>query len=591
MKRNTLIFIAVLLIHTTSCTKDFLDKEPLDQFGEEAVWSDLALMETFVNNIYYNIGHGFDGKIWMAMLCDEATRTSDRNARNIKQSLVTPSSFGAWTQRRQNKMRWDHIYLNVRACNLFLEQVEKHTFDDDEIKDRLTGEVHFLRAFHYHNLVFMYGGFPIITKVYTLTEDNQIARNTFEECINFIAEECDRAAALLPLSHEGSNIGRATRGAALALKSRVLLYAASDLYNNNAFPGYSDPELVSYSDQSAGARAARWQAAKDAAREVMDLNIYNLHKQVPAPGDDIAKNYQGIFLSKETTEDIFFRSFIQISMESSEAYHPGLHSSSNGYHGHGSNNPIQQLVDDFEMSDGSKFDWDNPVHSQDPYENREPRFYANILYNGASWGKRPVDVIAIDPVGIIQTGIYEQADGSWKGGLDTRSGPIAQEDGTATGYYVKKFLDPDVVAEFEVQEWPWRYIRYAEVLLNYAEACVELGEDAEARSYINMIRARAGISGVSTSGSELRESLRHERRIELMYEEQRFFDIRRWMIAPQVVSTPEIGVTIKYHLGQTKPTYEFMNVWNRVWKDQSYFMPIALTEMNKNKMLVQNPGY
>lgn len=120
---------------------------------------------------------------------------------------------------------------------------------------------------------------------------------------------------------------------------------------------------------------------------------------------------------------------------------------------------------------------------------------------------------------------------------------------------------------------------------------MELGEDAEARNYINMIRTRAGLAGVNTAGSELRESLRHERRIELMYEEQRFFDIRRWMIAPQVVSTPEIGITIKYHLGQTKPTYEFMNVWNRVWKDQSYFMPIALTEMNKNTLLVQNPGY
>jgi len=586
--QKSALLLAVLMLPFSSCT-DFLDKQPLDQYGEKAVWTDLALMETFVNNIYYEIPHGFDGKIGMELLCDEAMRVADRGASNVTKSLISPTDYSIFdSQIGQRKMTWNNIYKNVRACNLFMDQVAKNTYEDEAKKNRLMGEVHFLRAFHYHTLAFLYGGFPLITNAYELNDDPLIARNSFEECIKYISDECDKAAALLPLNHEAANLGRATKGAALALKARVLLYAASDLYHKTEWAqGFAKPELIGYVGSN---RAAHWTAAKNAAKAVIDLNVYNLYKATPAAGEDIAKNYQEIFIAKNTSEDIYFRSFIQSSQETAETYNPGLHNSPNGYHGQGSNNPIGQAADEYDMKDGSRFDWANPVHKASPFENRDPRFYANILHDGARWRQRPVDVQSLDPVGILQTGLYEQANGTWKGGLDTRSSPIEDWNGTGSGYYRRKFIDPAYHPQFEVQESPWRFIRYSEILLSYAEACQELGEDVEARKYVNMIRARVGMPGIATSGAALRESIRHERRVELMFEGQRFFDIRRWMIAPQAMSHA-MGVEIRYPVGGKKPSYNAIKIQDRAWKNQSYFMPIKLEEMNKNKLLVQNPLY
>ncbi len=580
--------VLFLLLLAPSCS-DFLDKQPLDQYAESAVWTDLPLMETFVNNIYYQIPHGFDGKIGMEMLCDEAMRVADRGSSNVTKSLISPTDYSVFdSQYGQRKMIWSHIYKCIRACNLFMDQVKKHSYDDEAKRNRLIGEVHFLRAFHYHTLVFLYGGFPLITKAYELDDDPLIARNTFAECIQFIAEECDKAAALLPVSHDAANLGRATKGAALALKARVLLYAASDLYHKTEWAkGYSKPELIGYVGSN---RAQYWTAAKNAAKAVIDLNAYSLYKASPAAGDDIAKNYQEIFVAKNTSEDIYFRSFIQLSQETAEIYNPGLHSSPNGYHGHGSNNPIGQAVDAYEMIDGTPFSWGNPAHKANPYQNRDPRFYANILHDGARWRQRPADVQPLDAVGIIQTGFYRQADGSWKGGLDTRSSPIEDWNGTGTGYYRKKFLDPTYDPQFQVQESPWRFIRYAEVLLSYAEACQELGEEEEARKYLNMIRTRVGLPAVKTTGNALRESVRHERRVELMFEGQRFFDIRRWMIAPTAMSDAT-GIDIRYAAAGATPSYNPINIQQRAWKDSFYFMPIKLDEMNKNSLLIQNPLY
>ncbi|PSR54029.1 RagB/SusD family nutrient uptake outer membrane protein [Adhaeribacter arboris] len=588
--------VLLFLIPIPACDDDFLDKQPSSEYSGNVVWTDLALMQTFVNNVYNNIPHGFT-ELMMASISDEAILTFDGGSSNVTKSLITPSDYSVFepnngwmsgVHARAWKMSWETVYKSIRACNLFLQEVEKNTYDDEELKNRLLGEVYFLRAYHYHNLVFLYGGVPIITTPYGLNDDHLAARNTFEECIKFIVDDCDKAAALLPDSYSGNLKGRATKGAALALKSRVLLFAASNLYHNqNAWSqGYPNPELIGY---VGGDRAERWRQAKNAAKAVMDLNVYDLYKKEPAPGDNVAKNYEEIFLSKETNEDIFVRFFIQ---NSAEGYNPGRYNNPNGYFGYGGNTPTSQLVDAFEMSDGSKFSWDNPVHRADPYKNREPRFYANILFEGAKWQPRQAGAVSLDPVGVIQVGYYEQPDGSWVGGLDTRNSSFAaKEDGTYTGYYLRKFIDPTVNTQFLKQDAPWRFIRYAEVLLNYAEASNELGEDAQALEVINIIRKRAGLPTITGSGNELREKIRQERKIELMYEDQRFFDIRRWMIAPQVLSTNALGVDIRYKLGMEKPTYSFVSVRDRTWKDWSYFMPIKLDEMNRNKLLIQNPLY
>lgn len=579
----------LLLLQFSACDKDFLDRQPKSEFGEIAVWSDLAMMEHFVNNIYYNIGHSFDRPM-LGVLTDESMFDpgSDQGHGNVMKSLITPSDYSIFdTWSRTRKMRWEHSYSSIRACNLFLEQVENNVYKDEALKSRLKGEVHFLRAYHYQNLVFLYGGVPIITKAYQLGDDFLAPRNTFEESIRFIAEECDKAAALLPTSQAGRNYGRATKGAALALKARVLLYAASDLYHSQGSwaQGYTHPQLIGY---VGGDRRARWQAARDAAKAVIDLNVYSLYKGNPAPGDSIALNYGEVFTLKQTPEDIFVRNFTESFQH--WTYNIGIQNLPAGYRGWANVSPLNQMVDDYEMRNGEKFDWNNPEHKANPYRNREPRFYADIFYDGSKWRPRPADVAALDPEGVIQTGWYEQADGSWAGGLDSRDTPVTTWNGTYTGYYLRKFQDIKVNAPLEISPVPWRFIRYAEVLLSYAEASMELGQEDEARRSVNLIRKRAGLPDITTSGEALRQSIRHERKIELMFEDQRFFDIRRWMIAPQVI-TDGYGLDIRYAKGKTKPSYTIIHVQDREWKDRFYFMPIKLDEMNKNNLLVQNPLY
>jgi hypothetical protein len=261
-----------------------------------------------------------------------------------------------------------------------------------------------------------------------------------------------------------------------------------------------------------------------------------------------------------------------------------------GYKGWANVSPINSMVDDFEMADGTKFSWDNPEHKANPYKNREPRFYVDIFFDGSKWRQRPDDVIASDPVGIIQTGKYEQADGTWLGGLDALDNPVTTWNGTYTSYYLRKFQDISVDAPKVRTTTPWRFIRYAEILLSYAEACAEIGEYNEARNYINIIRERAGLPDVVASDNELLEKVRHERKIELMFEDHRFFDIRRWMIAPEVI-VDAYGLDIRYYYGEEKPTYEIIHVQERDWKDRFYFFPIKLDEMNRNELLIQNPLY
>jgi hypothetical protein len=587
----------LLLTNIISCKDEFLDKQPLDQFAEGAVWTDPALMQSFVNNIYLGIPHGYYG-IMLSSAADESMAVWDFESSNITKGQIDPSYNGLWdethwTGGRFKNMSWANGYKNIRACNLFLEKVQTAPFEDQELKDRLTGEVYFLRAYLYHNLVSLYGGVPIITKAYGLNEDYQVTRESFENCVKFISEDCDKAAALLPLNHDGTNKGRATKGAALALKSRTLVYAASDLYHNTSWAGgFSNPELIGY---VGGDRMARWQAAKDAAKAVMDLGIYSLHKENPGPSDSIAQNYAEIFLQKSTSEDIFIGYFLQKTDQGWDNYNPGLYNGPNGYHNWGGNTPIGQLADDYEMRDGTRFSWGNPAHAAKPYQNRDPRFYATILYEGAKWRKRPADVVEKDPEGIIQVGFYEKPDGTVVPGLDTRKSPVEDWNGTYTGYYLKKFMDPTVDAQYFKQDIPWRFIRYTEVLLNYAEACLGLGQEAEARTYINMIRKRAGMPETNESGQDLINRYRNERRVEMAFEDQRYFDIRRWMIAPQVY-TDALGVEIRDKMMANgkiarTPTFKVIEVQDRAWLNRGYFLPIKLDEMNRNNKLIQNPLY
>ena len=278
----------------------------------------------------------------------------------------------------------------------------------------------------------------------------------------------------------------------------------------------------------------------------------------------------------------------------------GLYTSPNGYHGWGTNAPIGEMVDAFEMADGTPFDWSNAAHAAEPYQNREPRFYATILYNEAPWRERPDDAKGLDPLNQVQTGSWERWDASTNSmvvvpGVDTRQSSIEDWNGSYTGYYCRKYIDPAIDAQYIKQTVTWRFIRYAEILLNYAEACLELGEDAEARTYINQIRTRAGLPGVTESGEALRARYRNERRVELAFEDHRFFDVRRWAIGPEAYKPIHVAKVV-YKLQPdkttaTRPTVTHELFETRSWNDKAYFLPIMRDELNKNNLLIQNPGY
>ena len=611
MKKLYNIFLILLVAVTmNSCQEDFLKLDPLSDYSDAAVWNDPALIETFVNNIYRG-AFGLPFSIEpLSIFTDEGHFTPDWDVTNFNKSLMTSDGlYGwevGWASATTLMIRWQNLYSNIRACNVYFEKMEGAEFEDMTNIDRMNGEVHFLRAFTYQYLAALYGGVPIIDKPFGLDDEFEVARNTYEETINFIVADLDAAAALLPDEYASSSAGRVTEGAALHLKSRVLLYAASDLHHhmNTYAPGFSNPELLGY---TSGSQGARWQAAEDAAQAVMDMNLYGLYKADPAPGDDVAQNVVDYFISYGyENEDILLQYFTPNTEEGWNGYNPALYAGPNGYHNWGNNCPLGELVDDYEMTDGSSFDWNNPAHQASPYTDREARFYATVLYEGADWRMRPSDVQGIDPWNKIQVGhIYDMSGTVIVPGVDTRQGPIEDWNGGYTGYYVKKFVDPNIDPQYVKQDIPYRHFRYAETLLNYAEACIENGHEVEALAAINMIRRRAGQPEIALTGDALRQACRHERRIELAFEGVRFWDVKRWLIGPEAYHQTH-AVEVRYETDQAATNYRQADgsTWGtpifaeketpgdaRAWLDKAYFFPIMRDEMNKNPMLIQNPGY
>ena len=588
-------YAILILVIMTSCKKS-LDTKPLDEFSSVNTWNDPALVKAFLNDIYRSISNpanGGDG-VLKGEFVDEL-HDQWYSFFNFNNSLLTSDDLADWDNFHET---WDDLYINIRKCNILLEKIDGVPVDKIT-KDGIRGEGLFLRAFFYHQLTSLYGGVPIVTKSYQLTDSFNVKRNTYPDCIQFISNELDTAAELLPLVQSGANNGRVTKGAALALKSRVLLYAASDLHANNnpIFSGYSNPELLGYSEDN---RQARWQAAKDAAKAVIDMGVYSLFKGNPGPSDPIVQNLMDIFLVKNTQEDIFVRYFVANQRYDGQVNNLPLASGPNGWHLYGEDTPTGEMVDDFEMSDGTRFDWNDPVKATEPYKNRDPRFYADILYEGMKYKQRPPDVVGLDPLGVIQVGVWQVWNSATNSmvevqGLDTRNSPIEGFNAGYTGYYLRKFIDPAVDGIYFRQDVPWRYFRYAEILLNYAEACIELNQDAEARIYLNMIRKRAGMPDITESGTALKIRYRNERRIELAFEDHRFYDVRRWLIGIEAYKQFS-GVKVLYKLNPDKSTAIIPTITPYVfqkcaWLDKAYFFPISRDEMNKNSLLIQNPGY
>lgn len=544
---NRILPAIFLTLFSWACDTNVLDKVPLDRFSDEAVWKDAALTEAFVNNTYRIMPQGHtSGAQMLASVTDEAYYRTGRPD-YISAGNITPAELGVlnfWTLGGEAGANYSYWGV-ITKCNIFFDNISASPIEETQ-KQRMIGEMKSLRAYAYFRLVAFFGGVPLITKSFTLNDDFNVARNSYSECMDFVVNELTEAASLLPVAYSGENKGRINKGAALAMKSRALLYMASPLNN-------------------AAQDRTRWEKAAAAAKEVIDLKIYSLFP-----------NYKDQFLKKNlyNQESIWVRPFNYAVDPEGANVEQTLYP--NGYNGFGQSSPLQNMVDAYEMTSG-KLPKDDPSYDpQNPYVNRDPRFYASVLYDGAPFQHREVETFL-------------------PGGLDTQEGPVSSWNATLTGYYFRKFIDETIVNPGGVVrgDSPWIYFRYAEILLNYAEASYFLGNEQTAREYLNMVRNRPGVEmpPVTESGSALFERIVNERRVELAFEEHRYFDVRRLKIAPDVLNRGGARMNIRKDPVTGKKTYQVQEFTTKRFYEKNYLVPIPQSEIEKNPLLEQNPGY
>lgn len=579
------LFAGMLSMTLLSSCTDILDKAPLTEISEEDLWNDPALVEAYVNSVYNQVGHGWT-ESWLSSACDETELTWLRGCELTNFSRINPSDLGrmngawwGWDNRG-----WSTKWNNITKTNIILERINEVPFSDESMRNRLIGEVKYLRVFEYNDLITRWGAMPIITRSFTIADDELIRsqkRATYEECVDFMVNELDEVISqeMLPATFSGDDYGRATSVAARALKARILLFAASDLMNIDVkMPevGYTTP------------RADRWERAARACTEALDAALsagYDLYKSTGNPETD----YQQLFLDNTSAnkEVIFARmgtaSNLGDNLSGVEQYNYP-----NGYGGWGGNCPLQELVDDYELLENGvarRFDWNNPADAAAPFENRDPRFYASILYDGAEWKGRPVETyFDVDAAG-----------NEIGGGRDSRYGNDAWNT-SPTGYNVKKFLDEGYIGNtwnFSAKNWIW--LRVAELYLNKAEALYHIGDENGAREALRPVRERAGMPAITSSGSQLLADIKHERRIELAFEEHRYFDVRRWKEGPQNLGRTVHAIYISKHPDGHK-TYKVSPLrsdigGDRIFEDKIYWCPILKSEIDKNPNITQNPGY
>lgn len=553
MKLYNKIIMAVCMIGIlASC--DYLDFDESTNKTQDEMFSSFENVRMAVVGVYTFLPQDF-GVMGGAMR-DAATD----NAMYVwNTSGVYKIYENKWAPTNTVDDVWGNMYTGIQAANTYLENYNEEylkrfelndNYDEEISKFRMYPyEVRALRAFYYFELAKRYGDVPLVKKTLTLEEVNELKRTPFQEVINFIADECSQVAEVLPVDHNDfyKETGRVTKGMALALKSRALLYAASKLHNP-----VHDIEL--------------WKKAAQAAKEVIDMGKYSLPKIDSDPlyningSHEILKSPQVIFERRNGESDTYERNNLPIGFEG----------------GNSGNTPTQNLVDAYEMATSEPFDWGNPVHVKNMYVDgdgkptRDPRFYKTIAYNGSK----------------LMGETVESLEGG-KNGL-----PLV--GATETGYYIRKYinetmsLDP---ANPIKKNHHFILFRYAEILLNYAEAMNEwLGPDATegdcdmtARAALNMVRTAANMQGITDTGEEFTERLRNERRIELAFEDHRFWDIRRWMIGDVVKDI--------YGIRTASGGYNKVKIQTRTWEDKMYLYPISQQEIYKNPGLGQNVGW
>lgn len=575
IKTRVLSIITLLIVLFSSCS-DMLEYSESTGYDEKGVFSNSSRATQFVTNIYTYLRSDFQS-------VGGAMRSSGTDEAEYVWEWSTIHDFtnGSWSSINTVDDVWSHYYAGIRACNLFLEKGANQTFDDYKYTSEyqtmmkqyknLQWEVRFLRAYFYFELAKRYNEVPLITRVLSPEEAAQVSQNSFQDVVKFIVSECDTVYKYIEPDYKTTGVsvsnetGRISKPAALALKSRALLYAASPLFNPT-----NDP--------------SKWVEAAKAASQFIDASADLKIK--------LASSYTAIFNSWTSEELILGRR----EAESNEFERQNFPIGTEG--GNSGNCPSQDLVDAYEMkflavsnpgNGRSVFDPLSGYNPADPYKNRDPRLALTVALNNTKW-------------------VYNENVQIWEGG---KSG-LPLKGATKTGYYLKKYVDSsrDLRPDQNTRvRHVWVLFRYAEILLNYAEAMNEAyGPDYTDATFtrpatwgINQVRDRTGVkmklipAGLSTDS--LRTRIQNERRVEFAFEDQRFWDVRRWkLFGDQAFTTYLRRMRIEADLSVpatpkfTYSTYVDANT-PRIWEPKMYFYPIPYNELLKNKNLKQNKDW
>jgi hypothetical protein len=569
MKSTYILFVIFSMFLSYSCNS-ILDLEPLDAVSDAAVWNDPELLEIYVNGRYDELPHGYvqwAGGLRVTSLTDESydIHQGSRLTNKYTQGQITPANmhlFGGF---------WIQAYSAIRNLNIFLENVDPN-LGNPERTSQLIAEIRFLRAWFYTELFSRYGDVPLLTNTLSVEDADQIRERTpVAEIVTFIDIELSEAVEDLPVSYAGDDFGKATRGAALALRARALLYGASPLFGSGS--------------------VAEWQKVSDACEALFDLELYSLS------GD-----YQNMFLNADDPEIIFFKQFVgdrgpEINFNLGYYTPSGGHNIEewrlpNGNAGWSQENPLMNLVDAFETTSGEipvlgytgdESDLDpiiNPNASDydpsNPYANRDPRLYYSVVYDGSMINDREVEF--------------------WECGMDSRCEDVQfWWNGALIDHTIRKGLDLNWEPGTGLSSTtPYIYMRLAEFYLTYAEAQYHLGNTMIAQEYVNKIRSRPGVNMPpvenSQAGIDLIEKIKHERKIELVFEGNRWYDARRWLDAETDFARDAIGLEVIKDEETGEKTYRYFVQQQRSFPNSHYLFPIPLEEMNKTNW-TQNPGY
>lgn len=552
MKRTILFTMLLISFALLSCKKDFLDRLPLDQLVDDTFFKNEEQLQLAVNGCYAYLKA--KNTVDMENLGDNTVNSSQNDYLRIGSGSYTSDLGGI-------NGEWTSAYDGIRRCNSFLENYQKAE-GREAIKEAMASEVRFIRAYLYSYLTLFFGDVQLIKTTLKITDPEVYGtRNKKAEVVDFILNELQEASAKLPVTQTGVNLGRITKGAALALKARVALYNM------------------------------KFDMAEKAAKEVMDLNVYQLYSNGNA-----ATSYNELFTYKGKIKNAANKETILARLHSLEALSFHNMSREAQVPDQASRwNPTKSLVDAYLCIDGLPVN-KSPLYKEDTYNNvfinRDPRMPQTILRPGAAWGGR-------------QDGKNDPNTASW--GIYTTPKFISNKLGsvTITGFYFTKYVELSTVAQVGRDENDIHLIRFAEVLLTYAEARLELGTltQADIDLTVNKLRQRVGMKAMSTvelaaNGMDLRTEIRRERRVELALEGQRYFDIIRWnqgsLLAEDLKGMKKslaARPSDVSNIAADANGYLIANSGRMFMAPKNLLWPVPQTQFERNPKLGQNSGW